>query len=186
MYEQAHLDNLKALIVANESTLMTGITFQGAAKTIHQITTTNLTPPTGYPYILIYSPTNRERSNLEGGSSPTVNHPRRKATYPIVIEITDQAVVSSDDDEAYETAHSNFRLFIDRLCKLIKDQTWIGTNPRAKLVRGDGDDDRVISKQNLSGTWQDTESNWWATLHTQLDFELIDECVDSSDAQLYA
>ena len=185
MYEQPVLDALKTLISDNESTLLTGITFQGGQKTIHQITTSNLTPPSGYPYILIYCTEVLEESNLSTGASPTVRHPKRRAPYQIRIEITDQAIVRSDDNQAYEQSHKDFRLFIDRIVNLIRTQTWIGTSPKTQLNRSAGVDDRVIRKQNLSGTWQDVEKNWWATLHSVLSFELIDGCVDTSDESLY-
>jgi hypothetical protein len=183
VYEQKVLDSLKTLVDNNKTTLMTGITYQGAAKTIHQITTTNLAPPSGYPYILIYCSGVKEQSNLT--EAPTVRHPRRKANYRIRIEVTDQAILVTGDDEAYEQSHRDYRLFIDRLVYLLRTQTWIGTLPKTQLTRAAGDNDRAIDVQNLSGTWQDTEMNWWAILHSQLSFELIDECVDASDAQLY-
>ena len=101
------------------------------------------------------------------------------------IEITDQAIVSSTDDEAYEQAHSSFRLLVDRINNLIRTQTWIGSAPKTALSRSAGIDDRAIQKDNLSGTWQDAEENLWATLHCQLKFELVDMCTDTSDGSLY-
>lgn len=178
MNEAAVVSSLKQLILNNESTLCSGLTFQGLPKRIHQVTTTNLTEATGYTFILVYCLAGDERS--QPTAAGTSRQPSRRTTYPIRIEITDEGAYQRGEDQPYEQSHQDHRLFCDRLVDLIESQEWIGTAPKLMLERDQGRaNDRAINKQNLSGSWEDVEGNWWATLHTQINFVLVDNCAST-------
>lgn len=177
---------LKSLILINKATLVTALTHQGESRAIEQVTTSNLTPPNGYYYILI------SVTRSTGQSNPKVvnrQRPSREAQYNVQIEIADEALVQSDDNtadaEMYETMHEDFDLFADRIAALIENQNFIGSSPiRFKLLRLNGEGDRAIARDDLSGTWEDSEGNGWATLYSMLTFTMIDECDD--DTALYS
>lgn len=177
MNEAAVVLSLKDLIEQNSDILVQGLIHQGVNREIRQVTTSNLTPINSYYFILIYATDPSEKTN------PTISRTTRAGTrttrYPILIEIADEAIVQVGDEEAYETMHNDFRTFCDRLVDLIEQQNFIGTEPKAKLERNPAND-RAVEKRNLSGTWEDTESNNWASLYAQLSFTLIDECIDTS------
>lgn len=177
MNEAAVVLSLKDLIEQNRDTLTQGLVHQGVNREIRQITTSNLTPISSYYFILIYATDPGEKTNPT--SARTTQSGRRMTRYPILIELADEAIYQVGDDEAYETMHNDFRTFCDRLVDLIEKQNFIGTEPKAKLERN-LNNDRAIEKRNLSGTWEDTESNNWASLYAQLSFALVDECIDTS------
>lgn len=174
--------DLRTLIVDNEATLTSNLTHQGTARVIKHVTRSNLTPIKGYYFILITVLDARERSRPT--SSKTVQNPTREATYRVQLEVADQAIVQSGDTEAYEQMHQDFATFVDRIIKLLRDQTWIGSAPKRKLVRNAPEDDREIIKRNLSGTWKDTEDTEYAGLYSQIVFSLVEECIN--DAGLYS
>lgn len=175
MNEVAVKTALRDLIVDNQALLLNGIIHQGVQREIAQIALSNLTPPQGYYYILIYITEARESSQVPVAQN--VRQPRSQTIYPVQIEITDQAQIQTGETEAYEVMHNDFDLFGDRLVKLIRTQTWIGNGPKFELQRvSSGDTDRSIVKRNLSGTFVDTEGTDMALLHATLNFNLIQKC----------
>jgi hypothetical protein len=180
VYEQGIVDGLRALIIANESDLVDGISYQGAQKNITdpQVVTSTLTPPVLYPHIMIIVPGARERS--EKTVPKATQQPSRMATYSTMMEITEQAVVVEGEDFPFEQMQTDFRLLTDRIIYTIRTQNWITFNSiKFRLARGEGDNDRVVNKRNNSGYWQDTELNWWATLNCVLTFDM-EACVDDT------
>jgi len=182
MNEAAVLSALKNLITDNEQFLCRGLFYQGQAKRFQRVTTTNLTAPDGYTHILIFCMNGDETS--QPTAATTTKAPSRRAVYSIRLEITDQGEWREGEDNAYEESHLDHRKLCDRIAALIEGETWIGTAPKLELLRDQGRAaDRAIRRQDLSGVWRDTANNWWATLHTQLNFTLIEGCV--SHALLY-
>lgn len=169
---------LKDLILDqdNKATLLSGLSKQGRERGIATITTSSLTPPNGYLYIVITIPSSNEKSDPKAGVK-TARHPIRMAEYAVEIIIADEALMSITEDEHYERMQTDFDNFVDRLVALIKDQTWIGTSPKLQLKRRPSDGDREIKKDELSSTVPDTESNEWAGLYAILRFTLEDKCV---------
>ncbi len=83
-------------------------------------------------------------------------------------------------DEAW-LHQEEFDEFGDRVVDLIEEQTWIDPSSlKLKLKRQPGDGDRAIKKVDSSGTSIDTEEQAWATLYSQINFTLVQECVNSS------
>lgn len=160
----------------NKATLLLGLSKQGRERGIATITTSSLTPPDGYFYIAIAIPSSNEKSDPKAGVK-TARHPIRMAEYSIEVIVADEALMSITEEEHYERMQTDFDNFVDRLIALIKDQTWIGTNPKLQLKRRPGDGDREIKKDEFSGTVLDTENNEWAGLYAILRFVLEGKCV---------
>lgn len=171
---------VKDLIVDNSATLLTGLTKQGEARIIHEISKSNLTPLPGYYYIIVRIPIAREFSNTNTAS--TLRKPTRWAEYECELHVVDEALVQDTDDAAYEQLHADMDKFTDRIIKLIKDQNCIGDCMEIK--RSPGENDRAFQKLDLSGTVLDTERSGWASLYYQIHFTLVDKCVD--DTALYS
>lgn len=179
MNEKLVIEGVRNFIETNEASITQDIVFQGSQKALHQIVGSNLTPPTGYPYILVICTAVREQSKPQVSN---MQQPSREAIYSIRIEFTDQALYTQGEEYPYQQMHDDFRVMVDRLINLIRVQNWVTTTPKLRLQRNDSENDRLVTKNNLSGTWQDTEGSWWATLHSQISFNL-EGCVD--DTQLY-
>lgn len=169
--------DLRELIRSNEDALIQGMVHQGQQRFIKQVALSNLTPPSGYYYILVYVTDQREFTR---GQTSTVQKPTPQAEYEVQLEVSDEALVQIGDLEAYETMHLDFDRFTDRLVDLIREQSWFGSDPKRKLKRAAGEQDRRVEKSNLSGTFVDTENNSTATLYCQIRFTLVEECVDRS------
>ncbi len=169
MNEKLVIEAVRDFIVTNEATIVQGIVFQGIPKGLHQVVGSNLTPPTGYPYVLVICTAAREQSQPQVMNT---QQPSRQAIYSIRIEFTDQALYTQGEDYPYQTMHDDFRLMVDRLINLIRTQNWVTATPKLRLQRQESENDRLVTKNNLSGTWQDTEGAWWATLHSQITFSL--------------
>lgn len=177
--EKAVVDSLKSLLIDNEADILAGLTYQGQQAYFHAVVTTNLAPPSGYPWLLVYCNSATEKSRPTGGRN--MRNPSSIGEYAIQIEYTDQAQVTYGEEFPYQEMHDTHRIATDRMVNLIEEQTWIGTAPKLKLKRDIGmAEDRIINKENLSGQWFDTENNLWATLHTQLTFILVDECANTT------
>lgn len=173
---------LKTLIDDNASTLVGSLTQQGVAREIKHLTTTVLTPAREYYFVAIHHEETAEHSRTGTANS---NQPPRAAEYNILVHIEDYAVSVSGEDELYETAQQNFDKFVDRVVKLIKDQAWIGTDPRYRLPRApDAASDRRVVRSDSLQAWYDEAEQYHAMLTSQIRFVLLDECVD--DSALYA
>lgn len=173
MNEARVVASLKQLISDNADNLCFGLVHQEQARRFMQITTSNLTPPIGYYYLLIYVTDVAEKT--QPSAIKNTARGSRMTRYGIQMELADEAMVQAGDDEAYETMHNDFRVLSDRLAELIESNVRIGTNPTLVLER-DSLNDRVVTKTNLSGTWTDTEGNGWASLYCQFTFGLVDGC----------
>jgi len=180
---------LKDLIQNNNNELVEGLVHQGVNREIAQITTSTLSPPIGYYFIMIDVSLDREQSRPV--SARTTAHPSREVIYTAQVWIGDVAQVELDDEQqsVYETMHLDFDRFVDRVAYLIEQQTWIGTTPKVKLARARGsgagaDGDREVQRENLSATWENNEGDNVASLLSRLTFRLVDECPD--DSALYA
>ena len=177
MNESVIAEAVKLLIDNNESLLLDGISYQGSQKSIHQNVTSTLTPPTGYPFILTMCSEVRETSKNERSN---LQLPPRIGVYDMIVEVTEQALVVAGEEFPYKQMQDDFRLFTDRIVYIIKNEPWITYNGEsAELQRVSGESGRRVTKRNLSGYWQDTEQNWWATLNCQILFSLV-ACIDDS------
>ncbi len=171
--------SLKDLVLNNENMLMADLIHQGQQRQIVQVALSNLTPPQGYYYILVYITGAREFSRLQ---SSVTQRPTAAAEYDIQIEVADEALVQQEDifSEAYQTMALDFDKFTDRLVTLIREQNWIGDEPKLKVKRGTGESDRRVEKVNQSGNYLNTEQNEVASLNAAIQFTLIEECVDTT------
>lgn len=174
-------DAVKSFIAENRDQLMTALVHQGQQRQIVQITTSKLTPLHDYYFIGISCP--RARTYSEPGVR-TVPNPKGWTDYRMLIEVYDEASIQDGDDEAYETMTGDFDRFVDRIEALLRGvpyKTGIGeTRLNLKKAAGGGENDRVISRADLSGTWKDTESTNVAWLYAQLEFTLTEQCDDAT------
>lgn len=171
---------LRTLVVNNTSTLVTGLSHQGVARTIEHVTTSLMTPPTGYYYVSINVTDVREASKIR--QLANANMPPRTAVYDVTIHVADYAVMKVGDAELYTTDQTYFDDLVDRISKLISDQTWIGTSPRFRLVRSETEG-RVIERSNALQPWFDELEQFHAMLVSQLRFQLAEE--QTNDSLLY-
>lgn len=179
--------DIKDLILDNKATLVTDLSHQGQSREIKRVTRSTLTPVATYYHIVI-SITKPKETSIPPASR-TVANPRTQVEYPVKIEIADEAIIQSadgeEDNEAYEKMDLDFQKLCDRIVKLFKDQVSGFGTLGLRLKRAPSDaDDRQIQKTNLSGTWKDTEGTSYASLYCQINFILVDQCVD--DSALYS
>lgn len=171
--------SLKELILSNESELVGDFVHQGNQRFIKHIALTNLDPPHGYYYILIYIPDASTFTQTEG---KTVRRPRETTEYTVQMEISDQAVVQPGDwtSEAYETMALDFDKFVGRLIELVRGVNFTDDENTIRLKRDISEADRRIDRADLSGNYQNTEQENVALLYSQLRFTLEEQCVDTS------
>lgn len=171
--------SLRDFIMDNHSLLMRDFKHQSTQRKIAHIALTNLEPPRGYYYILIYVPDSSDYTLTEG---KTVQKPRPMARYDVQMEISDEALVQTMDARtgAYETMAMDFDKFIGRLCALIRGVNFVDGDNILRLKRGTGENDRRIDRNDLSGNYRNTENEEVALLYTMLRFSLEEQCVDTS------
>lgn len=172
-------ESLRTLILNNESTLIGSIEHQGQLRRIAQVALTNLTPPQGYYYILVYISDAVEMTQTSG---QTTARPKRMVDYTVQIEISDEAMVQYSDQmtQAYESMALDFDLFTDRLVNLLENRNWLDAGNSLKLKRGTGPSDRRIEKSVFSDpSFRTTEGDAVALLYAQLRFNVVEECTDT-------
>lgn len=175
MNENAVRQAIKTLITNNASTLVTGLTFQGQPREIHQITTSLFTPPTGYYFIAISCISNIE--TIRTGFKTTAVPPSQ-ATYQMSIEVSDYAIATDSDEEPFEQMDTDFQILTDRLISLLREERWIVNTSKSTQYRLDNE--RRITKNNLSQIWEDA-AQYHAMLYCRVTFNLIEECTDSDN-----
>ncbi len=179
MNENAARKAIKQIIQNNCDKLVEGLEFQGALKTIHQITTSDLTPPTGYYYISISIVDSRE--NNKQGFGRTTATTQQSATYDIIIEISDYVTANPGvGEEIFEASDSQFQIFTDRIVNILKENNTI-TEEDTKLTF-QLEETKTIRKRNATDRWDDV-SQYHAILYSRLSFSLVQKCVD--DSSLY-
>lgn len=177
MNELAVRRTIKQLINDNESTLISGLTFQGQTRAIHQVTYSSLTPPTGYFFISVTVSNARTRNR--GGFGRTTAVPPSEAEYSINIDISDYAVSTPTEDQLFEKMDAEFQLFTDRLVALLRESYRL-TDSSGLTFRLDND--RNVIKNNISTTWEEA-AQYHSLLYSRITLTLLEECTD--DATLY-
>ena len=169
---------VKELLVDNSNLFVSGLETQGNPRVIHQISKSQLTPPTGYYYINIYVTTVDVEDNPK---FKTTSIPPSQAIYSINIEISDYAYQAIDDeDQLFEKMDGEFQLLTDRIVAKIRESRWITDNSTSKEFKLYNS--RRVSKNNLSTSWEEA-SQYHALLYSRITFQVIDECTD--DVNLY-
>jgi len=162
------LQTIRALIEDNATDILDGIIVSGVQREFEHITTSPVTPPTGYYFVAI----DAEPISLSEDSGPNVLKGNKIANYGVVISIVDYIYGVRGETELYETMHNQFRDVADRLQELIYDQdTFISPDTTHKYTLVDFDVDR----NDLSTSWEDSE-NYQAVVGTEIRFEL-EECI---------
>lgn len=177
MNELAVRSTIKNLIVVNSPLLVTGLSFQGQPRSVHQVTYSSLTPPTGYYYINIT--VSNVRTNNRRGFGRTAAMSPSEAEYTVNIDISDYAVAIPGEDQLFERMDSEFQLFTDRLVAILRE-TYRITHSSGLSFRLD--DERNVTKNNISTSWEEA-AQYHALLYSRITLTLIEECTD--DTTLY-
>lgn len=171
MNENEVRQTIKNLILNNETTILDSITQQGQQRTFAHITTSSITPPTGYYYVNITTDS-PVLSYRDEGINVLISS--KIITYPVSVVLVDHVQPTFGEDELYETTDSDFQVVGDRMVNLLADI--IDTNGKLtspnNLVYTLGD---TITKSNLATSWTDAES-YHAVLSSEIRFEL-EECI---------
>lgn len=179
MNESVVRKTLKNLILTNEDKLVTELYFQGNPRTIHQVTTSTLTPPTGYYFISITTTSiatnNRPKFGNTSGMAPS------EAKYEVMIEIADYVIGTTTEDELFEKMDGDFQLFTDRLVSLLRETRWIEDLESKSMFRLNNE--RSMIKNNVGSGWEEA-SQYHAMLYSRITFQLLEECTD--DSKLYS
>lgn len=161
------LNKLKTILLDNADMLVSDLTQQGEARVIHQVSTSTLTPPTGFYAILVTCSNSREAdfvrpSNIGVNVRPTA---KRIKEYDIEITVGDEAVLSSEDEEPFEKVDHDFQLFTNRIAQLIIQKD---IDKEINLLEG-----RQIDQLNESDFW-DSADGTVAMLYSQLRFTIYE------------
>jgi hypothetical protein len=178
MNESAVRRALKTLILENEDILVSGLTFQGNPRNIHQVTTSSITPPTGYYFVSISTTTDNALNRRNFGR--TVSVPPSEARYDVLIELADYAIGDPSEDQLFEKMDTDFQLFSDRLISILRKSRWIIDEETASQFVLDGE--RRVSKNNTGTNWEEA-AQYHAMLYCRITFQLLEECTD--DSKLY-
>ena len=165
---------LKALLNDNSSTILSGITHQGQARRFAQVTRTILTNVEDTYFVLVNVPRSLTRSI---NSDAPRRQPASEAIYFVQLRLADIAEIQSGDVEAYETMALDFSTVYGRIVNLIKATNFITSDPCTILARGTGASDRLVTTVDLSQPERDANSNLWAKLYVQIQFQLVDNTV---------
>lgn len=175
MNESTLRKTIKTLIKNEESDLVLGLSFQGLSRNIHQITTSSLTPPTGYYFINIVVTNYSARTRNGFGNTTSV--PPSEAEYSVLIEISDYAIGNPTEDQLFEKMDYDFQLFTDRIVDKLRENRYmtdIDSGTKFTL-----DDERNVNKTNISASWEEA-AQYHALLHSRITFDVLQECTDSS------
>ena len=179
MNENAARLALKSLIVDNADMLVDGFSKQGASREIHQVTTSSLTPPTGYFFVSII--VTNSVAEVREGFGRTTAVPPSQATYSIAIDIADYALGDPSEDQLFEKLDSEFQIFTDRIVSLIRETRFLthdDTGLKFRLT-----DSRSVTKNNVSANWEEA-AQYAALLGCRITFTLLEECTDDSTLYL--
>jgi hypothetical protein len=167
METQARLA-IQALLKANESSLFSGIVAHGVQRSWQHVTTSALTPPTGYYYASVVAEEAPLKESSLGKNSivSLVN-----GEYQISVVIIDYIEGVTGETELYETMDAHFQIVTDRVKKLVFDTaTFTNGGYQFKLVVP-----KEVDKRNTPVSWQTAEA-YYAVLVTQISFRLV-ECI---------
>lgn len=171
---------IKTLINDNGTTLVQDIYQDGIQKQIEQITTSVLTAPSSYFFIAISTTDVRDKVRT-GFENSNASIPPSEAEYDLVIEVTNVATSSSEDDQMYENVDSDFQTLGDRIVSLIRSTRWITDSVTSQKYRLVGNE-RLINKTNLTSIFTEG-SQYYSMLYSRISFTLLEECTD--DTELY-
>lgn len=146
MNEESAKHAIKSFLDTNAATFTSGITIQGAARSIAHVAISQFAVPGGgsgksYPFIRITCP----RAWLHEVDT-TGNMLLTKSRYEIIVHVHDEALLQSGDDTPFETMDSDFRTMCDRMVNLIISTLKFSYNSvNFELVT---DDESPIEKEN--------------------------------------
>ena len=166
------LEVLEDLIVAQESSLLSGITKNGVQRTFKHVDSTYHGEPRDYYYIGINEINSRDTWAQSGGSINAV--PSVRTEYDIEIEVVDYALMQHGEEYPYKVMNRHFSLLYSRIATLIE------TSDTAPFVGASGNkfrlmDDwrrRTIRATQQSG-YEQSSNGYQALLRCVLAFTLI-------------
>ncbi len=164
---------IKGLIDDNKATFVNGLTAQGIARSIAQITTSPLTPPQAYYFVVIECSSANAANAI---AQANMQFPPRRYIYSIQLGVTDYAVGQTGEDQLYEAMSDDFGLLISRMVNLLETTALItdaDSGLTFRLLRS-GQANRLIQVDSLPMTWADAEG-YHSMLLAQLSFQL-EEC----------
>ena len=180
MNEDAAVQAIKTVIGNAASTLLTDLSYAGVPRKIQHLASTELAVPGAYFAIAVKCPRSRERSMPAGNNLTGKNW----VEYDMVVQVADVAQIDPNEEVAYETAHSDFRKFRDRIVRLVRDTTeWFpsaASTPRFRLPVSPGQEHKAVDVENQAWHAQDQQRVGYAMLFSRITFKLIDHCADSS------
>jgi len=167
MVDHAIVEIIKVLIAANQTTLLQDLEDQGVAREIAHLTKSTLTPPTDY-YIVAIGASESDEAEDRYVSG---------ASYNVTVKVADAALMTPGEDEAYENMHMNFKLFCNRIAKLIRDQSSFSDaagDVKFQLKRSESGDKRIRkTERELS---RDMGEDMFAMLIALIQFDVQQRC----------
>ena len=176
------VNGIKTEILSNEVSLTDGLQTRSE---IHQVTTSSLTAPTGYYFIHVSVTTDE----YDGGDARNSSTGLETVERELVIEVADEALADSREDEIFELSESDFRTFVERIVDLLRELGntggWVDytetqtfspdydNTTRFRLVRSN-QQNRRVRVNHLSGTWEDSET-YGALFYAQILLR-VEEC----------
>ena len=160
---------IQSLLNTNSSTLLSGISHFGQDRVFAHLTTSAITPPTGYYFIAVYAINIRETAMKIGTNNPS---PIPQIFHNMEIALVDYIDGITGETELYEQMDSDFQMLGDRIVDLLKDQLFI-VSPGSIKFRINRQEP-TVTKTNRPVTWEDGDS-FYAMLFADINFEL-EEC----------
>jgi len=176
--EDAAVEAIRTLIYNNRATLVSGLTMvDGQARSIRGLYSNPFIPPTeGYYHVVVSCLGAQEIETPEGGGNTFKMV--WSAAYDMQIEVADYAEMQQGEREIYQLVVRYFRLFVDRIVKLLEDTDWYpsaAATPRFRLEHRTGRSGNVgqITKRNIYGAW-DTAENFEPMLYSVITFRIFE------------
>ena len=160
---------VKELIDTNSATLLSGLTHFGQAREFVHLTTSAITPPTGYYFVAIYVINSRQTAMKIGTGNPS---PIPQIFHNMEIAIVDYVDGEDGETELYENMDSDFQILGDRIVNLLKEQLFIVSSGGIKFRINR--QEPTVTKTNRPVTWEDGDA-FYAMLFADINFEL-EEC----------
>lgn len=187
MNEYAVASALKALISDNEATLLSGLTLDGVAKVIGQLTSSVLTPPELYYFVAI--DVQSATAHYQMRPMPkNLRHTTKQTAgmlideYEASIYVVDYALKSmpiEGEVQSFEEEHQLFRQLTDRIVDLLDRTDQLTSGTYTMWIPGEGgDEDRRIGKENRLDAWEDSDGQHFE-LGSRITFR-VKACSDSS------
>jgi len=174
MNQNLVIDAIYDVLNTNKNSITDNIQHQGQERHIKAILKSVLTEPKETYAINIGITSVNERFVPAGNTT----RGKSVATYFVELHVIDFAYPQVEDanETPFETMHGDFMLVIDRLVKLIKDDTTSFTSGGARFILLENNDIRVDNRT----AWYDVQQTSYPILYSVILFRLVDYCADSS------